>query len=279
MLAARPLEASDIALQNEGSKTQNVTAEVRAERITAAKAIYDAALSDLDSDFIAMFDPLVDFEDMTVGLSNLAAIVAAIDARSDLFVEHMSTLSLFGMTGAGAAFVHDRKREIHSRIANTVVAFLERWKDFETRYQGLIDTELPAADAEHEQIAVLQRAEAVISTSFTTTFIDVPDLQSIVEGKKALFDAKRDGMTAFLSTSFLTLAAQHAAATNLIAGIEAFDQEPLTFDEDVRLFVALAEDMLRQAQQLHTRGTQNSDAVQDLLDGAANATPRKSSTR
>ena len=47
VLAARPLEASDIELQNEGSKTQNVSAEVRADRITTAKTIYDTALTDL----------------------------------------------------------------------------------------------------------------------------------------------------------------------------------------------------------------------------------------
>jgi hypothetical protein len=273
VLAARPLEASDIALQNEGSKTQNVSAEVAPNRITAAKAVYDAALSDLHGDIIAIFDPLVDFEDVTVGLSNIAAIVAAIDARSDLFAEHMSTLSLFGMTGAGAGYVHDRKRSIHAAFRNRVVAFLERWENFETRYQTLIDIDLPAATAEHEQIAVLQRAEALISTSFTTTFTDVADLQSIVEGKKDLFDAKRDELRAFLPASFLTLAAQHAAAVNLTAGIEAFDQEPLTFDQDVRLFVALAEDMLKQARQLHARGTQNSGEVQTLLNGAVNATP------
>lgn len=272
VLAARPLEASDIELQNEGSKTQNVTAEVSAGRITAAKTIYDAALTDLENDCIAFFDPLIDFEDVTVGLSNLAAIIAAIDARADLFVQRMRTLSLFGTTSAGAGFVHDRKRLIHSAFRNRVVAFLKRWQDFETRYQTLLDS-LPGISAEHEQIAVLQRAETLISTSFTTTFIDVPDLQSLVEAKKTLFDAKRDEMTNFLTAPFLTLAAQHAAAVTLMTGIDAFDQEPLTFDADDRLFVTLAEDMLKQAQQLHTRGTSNSNAVQDLLNGVGTATP------
>jgi hypothetical protein len=272
VLAARPLEASDIELQNEGSKTQNVTAEVSAGRITAAKTIYDTALTDLQSDCIAFFDPLIDFEDVTVGLSNLAAIIAAIDARADLFVQHMRTLSLFGTTSAGAGFVHDRKRLIHSAFRNRVVAFLKRWEDFETRYQTLVDS-VPGIPAEHEQIAALQRAETLISTSFTTTFSDVPDLQSQVESKKILFDAKRDEMANFLTAAFLTLAAQHAAAVTLTPGIDAFDQEPLTFDEDDRLFVALAEDMLKQAQQLHTRGTSNSNTVQDLLNGVATDTP------
>jgi hypothetical protein len=272
VLAARPLEASDIELQNEGSKTQNITAEVSAGRITAAKTIYDTALLDLQSDCIAFFDPLIDFEDVTVGLSNLPAIIAAIDARADLFVQHMRTLSLFGTSSAGAGFVHDRKRLIHSAFRNRVVAFLARWEDFEMRYQTLIDS-LPGIPAEPEQIAVLQKAETLISTSFTTTFIDVANLQSLVEAKKTLFDAKRDEMTNFLSAPFLTLAAQRAAATTLLTGIDAFDQEPLTFDENDRLFVVLAEDMLKQAQQLHTRGTSNSNAVQDLLNGAATAMP------
>ena len=274
VLAARPLEASDIALQNEGSKAQNVSAEIRADRITTTKAVYDAALADLQNDFIAVFDPLIDFEDVSVGLSNIAAIVAAIDARSELFVDHMSKLSLFGMSGAGGGFVQDRKRSIHAAYRNRVMEYLERWADFDARYQTHITVDLPAAATEQEQIAVLQKAEALISTSFTTTFTDVTNLQTIITGKKTLFDGKRTDLTTFLSSSFLNLAAQHSAATGLVAGIEAFDQQPLNFDEDVRQFVVLAEDMLKQAQQLHAHGTANSLAVQDLLDAAASATAK-----
>src|SRR5262249_53508104 len=137
---------------------------------------------------------------------------------------------------------------------------------------ALIDS-LPGIAADRDKIAALQRAETLISTSFTTTFTDVANLQSLIDAKKTLFDTKRDEMIAFLSAPFLTLAALHGAATTLLTGIEAFDQEPLSFDEDVRLFVVLAEDMLKQAQQLHTRGTRNSNAVQDLLNGAVTAAP------
>ena len=273
ILAARPLAASDIALPNEGSKAQNVSAEVRADRITAARAVYDSVLADLKSDVIDIFEPLIDFENMTVGLSNLAALVAAVDARSDVFAGHMTALSLFGLTGAGSGYVHDRKRDIHQAIRGRVLAYRTRWDDFAARYQALIGTDLPAAATEQEQIAVLQRAETLISTSFTTTFADVVALRSAVEAKKGLFDAKYGEMTTFLSSGFLTLADQHAAALSLAAGTDAFDQEPLSIDEEVRLFVVLVEDMLKQAQQLHARGTRSSGAVQDLLTGAAAATP------
>jgi len=273
VLAARPLEASDIALQNEGSKTQNAGAEIASGRITAARAMYDTALSNLKTDFIDVFDPLLDSEDIEVGLSNLPAIIAAIDARSDLFVQHMSTLSLFGMTGAGSGYVNERKRAIHAAIQRRVLAFLDRSDGFDARYQQLIGTELPAATTEDERIAILQKAEALISTSFTTTFADAAALQSAVAARKLQFDAKRAQITTFLSSGFLSLADQHNAATALMAGMEAFDPQPLSIEEDVRLFGVLAEDMLKQAQQLHALGTRNSAAVQDLLTGAASATP------
>jgi hypothetical protein len=273
VLAARPLEASDIALQNEAKKTQNVSAEIGADRITAAKSIYDAALTDLQSDFIAIFDPLIDFEDVDASISNLAAIVAAIDARSTLFVEHMSTLSAFGMTGAGAGFVPERRRGIHAAYRNRVTEYLTRWADFDARYQALITTDLPAAATDEEKIAILQKAEQIVSTTITTTFIDVADLQTIVAGKKVLFDAKLGEFTAFLTTSFVALSALHASATALLTGLEAFDKEPIKFGDDERQFVVLAEDMLKQAQKLHALGTKNSLAVQDLLTAAASATP------
>ena len=145
VLAARPLEASDIQLQNEGKKTQNASAEIRTDRITASRLIYDGALTGLQNDFIAIFDPLIDAEDVDVGISNLAAIVSAIDARSALFVEHMSTLGAFGMAGAGAGFVPERRRNVHTAYRNRVLAYLTRWADFEVRYQTLISTDLPAA--------------------------------------------------------------------------------------------------------------------------------------
>lgn len=272
VLAARPLVPSDISLQSEGAKAKNVTAAVDAGRISAAKAVYDAALSDLASDCIDFFDPLVDFEDAAVGIANLPAIVTAIDLRSDLFVRHMRTLGLFGVTGAGAGFVYDRKRQIHAAFRTRVADFLERWADFETRYQTLIDS-LPGISAEPERIAVLQRAETLISTSFTTTFTDVANLQSLVSAKKALFDAKRDDLRDFVAAPFLTLAAQHAALTTVMAGIEAFDPEPPTIEDDVRQVLVLAEDLLKQAQKLHVRGVANAAAVQALLDGAVAATP------
>jgi hypothetical protein len=273
VLAARPLEASDVELQNEGNKTQNVSAEIGTGRIAAAKNIYDGALTDLQNDFIAIFDPLIDFEDVDAGVSNLAAIVSAIDARSALFVEHMSTLGAFGMTGAGGGFVPERRRGIHTAYSKRVATYLKRWADFDTRYQTLINTDLPASGTDEEKIAILQKAEALISTTITTTFIDVPDLQTTVSGKKVLFDAKRDEFVAFLSASFVTLSALHAAATALLTGIAAFDQEPIDFTEAERQFVVLAEDMLKQAQKLHALRTKNSLAVQDLLNAAVSATP------
>ena len=273
VLAARPLEASDIQLQNEGKKTQNAAAEIGAGRITAAKAIYDGALTDLQNNFNAIFDPLIDAEDVDVGISNLAAIVAAIDSRSALFVEHMGTLGAFGLAGAGAGFVPERRRNIHTAYRNRVLAYLARWADFETRYQTLITSELPAATTDEERIAILQKAEQVISTEITTTFVDVLDLTTTVSGKKLSFDAKRGELTSFLTTSFTALSALHAAGAALLTNLENFDKELIDFTEDERQFVVLAEDMLKQAQKLHALGTKNSLAVQDLLTSAATATP------
>ncbi len=272
-LAARPLEASDIELPNEGSTTQNTSAGVHPDRITTAKAIHDTALTNLQSDVIGVFDPLIDFEDVAVGVTNLAAVVAAIDTRSDQFVQHMGTLSLFGLNGAGAGFVHERKRAIDAAYRRRVNGYLTRWADFDARYQALITTDLPAAGTEDDKIAVLQRAEALISTSFATTFTDAADLETIVLGKKTAFDARRTELAAFLSSPFTTLASLRNAAIALLAGIDTFDKEPLSFDDDDRMFVILVEDMLKQAQRLHALGTKSSLAVQDLLDGAVGATP------
>jgi hypothetical protein len=273
VLAARPLAPADIALQDEAAEEDNVDAAVDPARITAARTVHDTALAALNADVIAVFQPLIDFEDMDVGLGNLAAIVAALDAASDAFVQHMGTLSLFGSTGTGSGFVHDRRRAIAAALRERVRAYRERWDDFAARYDELITVDLPAAATEEEQVLVLQRAEALISTSFTADFADAAALQIGVAAKKAQFDVRHAAIAAFPDAAFLTLAAQHAAAVALLPGLDAFDQQPLSLEEDERLFVVLAEDMLKQADSLHAAGTATSTAVQDLVTDAAAATP------
>lgn len=273
VLAARPLEPSDIALQQEGDKAQNATASVDPERITKARMMLDASLLGLGTDVIDVFSPLVDPEDAEVGLAHFGSILASFDTAANRFVQHMSAIALFGGEGAGSGFVHQRQREISMALYARMLAFRRRWDDVSDRYEGLIDVDLPAAPDDEQKIAILQKAEALISTTFTTSFADAADLLTKVQARKAQFDLKHVEVAAFLTTAFTDLPDQYDAAEAVISGMDAFDREPLDIAAERRQLVALVEDLLGQAQQLRDRATQGSAEVQALVTAAEGATP------
>jgi hypothetical protein len=269
VVAARPLEASDVALQNEGAKAQNVGAAVDISRITKAKAQLDTSLAGLKIDVIDVLSPLLDLEDVEVGLGNFTPIATGFETLANQFVVHMADLSRFGLAGAGSGFIYDRERAVSAALYAKVLAFRNRWDDYHNRYQEIVNTQLPDAGSDEERIALLHRAEALISATQTTTFANVAALQLAVEGKKPLFDAKHGDVSAFVITDFSTLLAQFNAVDVLIAGMDVFDLQPLDVADEARLLIVLAEDLLNQSQQLHESATQKSLAVQDLIDSVS----------
>ena len=271
VVATRPLEASDFALQNEASKAQNVGAAVDVSRIEKAKAPLDASLPGLKSDVIDVLGPLLDLEDVEVGLGNFATIASGFEALANAFVTHMTALSRFGLAGAGSGFLYDRERAVAAALYTKVLAFRKRWDDYANRYQEIIDVQLPVAGSDQERIDLLHRAEALISATPTTVFADAAALQLAVEAKKTLFDARHGDVAAFVTTGFATLFAQFNAAEALIVGMDSLDPQPLAITEEVRLLVVLAHDLLNQAQQLHASASATSAAVQDLIDSATGA--------
>ncbi|MGH8196272.1 MAG: hypothetical protein ACREQ8_18030 [Woeseiaceae bacterium] len=275
VVAARALEPSDLALQNEASKGQNTTATIADERIVKAKAPLDGLLGDLESDVIDVLDPLLDLEDTEVGVGNFAALAAAFDGVADNFAAHTIALARFRLTGAGSAFLHARERAVSAGIYEQVLACRLKWDDYASRYTDIVNNRLPAAADDDARIALWHEAEALISATTTTDFADVPALQAVVEAKKILFDGMHGQIGAFMTTDFATLAAQYTAADALIAGLDPFDLQPLEIVEQRRALVTLAEDLLNQSQKLHATATAVSSEVQDTLDNLGTLAPDK----
>lgn len=266
VVAARPLEASDLSLQNEASKDQNQTASIESDRIAKAKAPLDGLLGSVQTDIIDVLDPLLDLEDTEVGVGNFAAIATAFDSLADNFVAHLTALARFRLAGTGTAFLHARERVVSAGLYAQVLAYQDKWDDYATRYTGIVNDQIPAAADDPARILLWQQAEALISASTTTDFTDLLDLQTKVEAKKTLFDGRHGQIGAFMTTDFATLDVQYAAVDALIAGLDAFDLQPLAIDEQRRALVTLAEDLLNQSQKLLATATDVSSDVQDTLD-------------
>ena len=265
IVASRPLQATDIALQNEAAAADNAPASIAGDRIVKAKAPLDTLLAALTAGVVDVLSPLLDLDDVEVGVANFAAIAAAFEAVVDAFVTQMTGLTRYGFAGAGSAFVYDRQRALAAALYNKVLAFRNRWDDYETRYQEILTVRLPAAGSDEERIAFWHEAEALISSAATTEFANVAALQVAVEAKKPAFDAKRADLAAFVTADFSTLLAQFDAAAALLAGMAAFDLQPLDIADEQRQLVVLAEDLLNQAQQLRDSAGATAAAVQDLI--------------
>jgi hypothetical protein len=191
VVAARPLEASDLSLQNEGSKAQNGATSIAPERIQKAKALLDSGLSTLNVQVIAPLSPLIDLEERSVGFANFTAILALLDGVVDKFVSNLGALARFGMEGAGAAFVSERLRALRERLTGFVRTRSERWWERSEQYQGILDDELPLAGTEEAKIEVWHRAEPAISTTFTTVFANAAALGLDVTGWWCSVDSRQ----------------------------------------------------------------------------------------
>ena len=216
-----------------------------------------------------MLNPLLDLEDVEIGVSNFAAIIGVYDALADDFLTHMTGLARFRLAGAGSAFLHTRERAVSAALYEKVLDYRKRWDDYHTRYTDILTNQVPTAAGDEERIALLHEAEALISASPTTDFADATALQIDVESKKLLFDGRHAQVAAFMNTDFATLAAQYTAADVLIFGVDVFDVQPLEIADEQRLIVVLAEDLLKQSQQLHAMASDVSQDVQSALDNLA----------
>ena len=271
VVAARPLGASDLALQNEGSKAKNATARVAPERLQKAKAELDTALGPLQTQVITPLGALVDANDASVGAAHVPPILAGIDLLLQAFLTRLGPLSRFGLEGAGTAFVGDRLRAIREKLCELVRTRAARWQERSERCAAIIDTELPAATTEEQRVQLWHQAETQVSTTFTGTFADSTALGVVVTSKRAFFEQKRTAAATFLGQGFTTLSQLFAAAAALLAGTETFDLAPLDVNEAIRLVVVLAEDLQRQATQLQARGTASALVVDALLVEAQTA--------
>ncbi len=273
VVAARPLEASDLSLQNEGSKTRNATAAIAPARVEQAKVLLVAGLGALNAQFIAPLAPLVALPDGTAAevKAKFAATLAEIDNLVGKFVEHLGPLHNFGMEGAGAAFVSERLRGIRAKLVELIRIRAGRWKERSDQYQQVVDNEVPAAATDPLKIAAWHRAETAISTTFTTGFASPDALATAVAGKRTFFEQKRTAAATFLAAGFTSLAQLFADAAALIAGTETFDLEPLDLLPDGKMVVVLATDLLQQAQKLHARGVATVATVNELITKATTA--------
>ncbi|MGQ1785142.1 hypothetical protein [Saccharicrinis sp. GN24d3] len=254
IVSARPLNAADVALQNEATKDQEgSTSVIDPTRISNAVTPLSNASSALKTGVIDELSALVDDEDFEISLGNSAQILAKIDTVSASFVSILSDISLFGKPQSGSGYVFDRKAAIYSGLYKKILDYKLRWDDKLDQYTTLTSTPPPVSASEETKINFWQKAESIISTEIDITFTDSTDLESKVVAKKALFDAKHGDIVSYLATNHIAINSFFTATDTLLVGLDAFDIEVPTTADDIKQVVVLAEDIHQQADKLRSQ--------------------------
>jgi hypothetical protein len=223
--------------------------------------------------------PIIDAVRFITGFTPL---IDQIDTLTELFINCLHQLSLFGIQQAGFGFVYDRKRAIYSAVYKKVVEYKKRWLEKQVNFETLINDQLPLATTDEEKYLILQKAERIISTQYTIPLPSPDDYLKILvgtdvaDGKMDDFKAKLKEMEDFLDSKFLTFKALIDAVTSLKSNLDDFDLIKLETEDEDRKIVVFAEDLKNQAEKLHDIVFEKSEKAQDLLNKhGASAVPKE----
>jgi hypothetical protein len=259
---------ADIAVPNEGRRSQNASAAIDAARVSAARQDVLDLLDDLKSDVFVPLNLLIDDEDFEVTLGNQAALIAQADTRIDHFLTHQSALSRFGIQ-SGFGFVYDRRRAIHAAVYQKIADVRSRWRERQSKYDTLINVDLSAATTDDERYEILESAERLISTVVSVPAPAIPVYLADLAVRKGDFDDKLDDFDALIATDFPSMQDLLNGVATLTTDLGDFDPVPIEVQDEERQVVVLVEDLYTQARDMITTLGKAMDEVKTLLDDAA----------
>ena len=163
----------------------------------------------------------------------LAAEASDLDNYARKVSDALLETALSGMPQTGTGQIHADIRDIYEAIAAKLRDFATRWDGKSSEYSGLLAT-LPGLATDEERLAVLQRAEGLISSTTTAPLPSDPGAYRIsIDAKKLQFDARLTGirnLLGFTGNKLVDFAAAAGALTPSLA-----EHDPVPFDISAQL--------------------------------------------
>jgi hypothetical protein len=271
--ASRPLAAPDLMRINDAAAAESSTSTLAVGRIGDRVAEIRApggVLEQLATASAAAANPAVTIDD---------AITAYVDA--------MSRAALYRLPDTGIGFAFERRQGAAERVRAKVAARAETWTDRLGRFDAMTvdyDT-VESGLTEDERIARLQAAEALVVAQVTAPTPAAAAYRTALNGRKAAFVAKLGQLVAVVDGDEASLGPLVAAAEAMLP-LEAFDAEPIGFDDDVeeierfrgslvggigRAVNTMEERLATVDDLLAAHATSSGDAAVDLVQQAAAA--------
>lgn len=245
LLHSRPLRATDVALPTEArvdaagaaaiarTRVDFLPGELTGERDTRLAAL----LAELDA-ALPETGPV------------LAAIVANLDGWFDRLLAVCRALAGYGMGQTGLGSLLEARATLIRRILAKAAAVAARWQRLRDQFNHLVGVELPALADEEARIALLLRAERLISTSaLDATGLSSAQLQAALQPKVLAFQNRHDALLAIAGTGATTVAGVLAALQALLP-LTAFEVEQTLLTEEEGQLVVAAQDLRARVAQL-----------------------------
>lgn len=284
LLGARPLRPTDLALQNEASRSEDVGLIVRADKASAVLAELQATLPAVDALVTALDVATAE------GIDPEVARDAARDNIDQWILEYadcVRPLLPFGLQAASLTTATEGRRAPFAAMLKALDELIASWQTKQTDYDDVMAeyAALPVAATDEERQALLIRAGRIVSTKviaplppIATLETDVPALRALLDTELGNLQALRDGAVrvgATLSdiTAFLPIIAliEHATLDlapfrdSVFALVQSLQQKASFLSEDINRRITTATDAIANA------STLVDDKAQTAVEEAAHA--------
>ena len=299
ILRSRPLNSSDITLQNQATQAQAEKIFVDQQRIDlpqsdlvilktdveAFKTSLGNVLGGLD-DLLSRLDTLL--QDADANSAQIVAtraqiqtiirtqIIASVDDRIATAIDLLSQASRFGIPQTGWGFALDWKRRTFSDALKQVGELIGRWQQRLDEFDALLTeyNALPATATEREKFDLLQQAERLISTSITNPLPVTPDdLKTAILAKRTIFSNKLDSFSAVLTTTIIAISTLNNTIEGLLP-ITDFDLAEFDLTKNEQQIILFTRDLATAIDSLFKEVDRRIKAVEEQQSIYGNNNPQ-----
>ena len=263
VLGARPLRPTDLALQNDAARSDDVIVVARSDKVTAVQTLLSARKAP-----VVAFAAAIEADTGKNVLPETARDAARdkIDAWIDDYGNLVRPLAPFGLRSAGLTVAIESRRAPYLAMQTALEEIATRWSRFASEYDAVMTdyAALPAAATDDDRRALLLRAASHVSTTVITPLpAAIPALEAQVASLRTAFDSARTALDA-LRTGNPRCGALLKAITAFLPAYVLHDLTPFDITPFRSSILALAQD-------LQSRAKQVVDDIADRLDTASKA--------
>lgn len=248
IFGARPLRATDLALQEEAARAEDIETIVRIDKVQAALGDLQGKAGAIQP-FITAIQHATIKDAADVAIDPVVARNAArdnIDAWLAQYAAIVRPLAPFGLQAASLTTGVEGRRAPFEAMRKALAEIIDRWQKKAGEYDGVLAA-LPGAANDDERTALLIRAARIVSTAIVEPVPPLPALQAQVAALRGTFDTELGNLVA-LRNGAAGAGALLAAFTAFVPVYASIDQTPLDLAPFRESLLALAHDLKAKAE-------------------------------